>query len=107
MRATYHTTDASGTTLICPDEEGLEGVLESLEDAVDADFPDVSLIHVSGWAVTIDNRWIAVLEKVQTDDVPMKVSTLEGKDEALKLWLQLARGDVDGVIEGWDWDAPA
>ena len=106
MRATYHTTDASGTTLICPDEKGIEGVLDSLGEADDADFPDVSLIHVSGWAVTINNRRIAVLERLRVDDVSLKVLPLKGKDEALKIWLQLARGDFAGVLNRWAWKLP-
>lgn len=106
VRATYHTTDAAGMTLICPDPKGLEGVIDSLGDADEADFPDVSLIHVSGWTVTIDNRWIAVLERLRSDAVPLKVLPLAGKDEALQLWLQLARGDVAGVLENWAWELP-
>ncbi len=98
MRPTYHTTDAFGTTLICPDPGQLREVLRSLADAADADFPDASLIHVSGWSVTIDERWIAVLERMQPPLIPLRVLPLSGEEEALALWLQLARGDVPGVL---------
>lgn len=99
VRPTYHTTDAFGTTLICPDPDQLREVLDSLFDADEADFPDVSLIHVSGWAITIDDRWIAVLERMQPPTVPLRVLHVGGVGNALGLWLRLARGDLESVLE--------
>lgn len=99
MHPTFHTTDAFGTTLICPDPDELRDVLHSLNEADEADFPDVSLIHVSGWAITIDDHWIAVLERMRPPEVSMRVLRLVGVDDALALWLRLARGDVEGILE--------
>jgi hypothetical protein len=99
VRPTYHTTDAFGTTLICPNPDQLREVLASLFEADEADFPDVSLIHVSGWAITVDDRWIAVLERMQPPEAPLRVLRLDGLEAALALWLQFARGDLPGVLD--------
>ncbi len=99
VRPTYHTTDAFGMTRICPDPDGLREVLESLEEAEEADFPDVSLIHVSGWTITVDIRWTAVLERMQPPEAPLRLIRLEGLADALALWLLLARGDLEAVLQ--------
>jgi hypothetical protein len=93
-------------TLVTPNPEELRGVLASLNDLDDEDFPDVSLVHVSGWIVTIDNNWVAVLERVHSPDEALKVAQLEGEEEAVAMWLQLARGDVEGLLERWAWKVP-
>jgi len=99
VRPTYHTTDAFGTTLICPQPEQLREILESLFEADEADFPDVSLIHVSGWTLTIDDRWTAVLERMKPPMAPLRVIRLEGIEDALALWLRLARGDLESILQ--------
>jgi hypothetical protein len=99
VRPTYHTTDAFGTSLICPDPEQLREVLDSLFEAEEADFPDVSLIHVSGWALTVDDRWTAVLERMRPPNAEPRILRLGGVDDALALWLKLARGDLERILD--------
>lgn len=101
MLALFHTTDAEGETLVAPTLAQMRTVLASLEDADEADFPDVSLIHANGWAVTVDLHWNAVLERAD-DEAPLRVLKLKGLPEALELWRTLARGDVETLL-GLPW----
>lgn len=94
--AQFHTTDVDGETLIAPSTRQMRGVLESLEGLDPADFGDVSLVHASGWCLTVSPSWMIVLERTD-DSVPMRVIQLEGPDEALEMWQELARGEVEAM----------
>ncbi len=99
MQTPYHTTDLNGETLICPDPAAMREVLESLEDADDYGFPDVSLIHESGWAITVDAEWTAVLERVPDDEeTPARMLDCGSLASALNLWQQLAGGKLDALL---------
>lgn len=102
MKPTYHTTDAEGRTLVTPSSKQMRAVLASLEHADEADFPDVSLVHESGWAITIDERWLAVLERVEDPVVAMRTLSVEHLDGAFTLWASLAAGDLK-AIEAMSW----
>lgn len=102
VRAIYHTTDLDGETELNPDVKTMRAVLASLRHSGDADFPDVSLVHGSGWAITVNNHWVAILERSPDDGTPPKVLRLNSLDEALALWNRLAQGDVETLLaEPW------
>lgn len=98
MSAGWHTTDLHGETRINPDLRQMRAVLDSLKDAADCDFPDVSLTHSSGWAITINQDWIAVLERVPDDGTPPAFLETRGLTAALELWQLLADGKIEAVL---------
>jgi hypothetical protein len=99
--AQYHTTDAEGETLVAPTTRQMRRVLESLEDADEADFADVSLVHASGWCLTVNPQWLVVLERTD-DSAPMRVRRVKSLEDALALWEELAAGEIEALQKrGW------
>lgn len=96
----YHTTDAEGITLLNPDTEAMRALLERLDEpgAEDAEHPDVSLIHdPSAWSLSVFPNGTVILENLDDDDAsPLYMNALSRK-EALQLWLQLSRGEIEGL----------
>jgi len=101
----YHTTDADGVSLLNPDTESLRTILAGLEEPAieDAEHPDVSLVHdPSGWSISVFPSGIVTLENLEDDDgAPLYMNNVSRK-EALKLWLELSRGEIARVQER-DW----
>lgn len=103
MNADYHTTDLEGETALNPDPVTMRAVLASLREAEQADFPDVSLVHGSGWAITVNHHWTAILERSPDDGTTPAVLSAGDLEGALGLWQRLARGEIDGLLaEPWE-----
>ncbi len=99
----YHTTDPYGVTHIEPDIARMRRVLDLLDHADDADHPDATLVHESGWSITVTAGGTAVLENLENDSQPARIRLGLEKTDALRLWERLAAGDVEGLCEEcWD-----
>lgn len=99
----YHTTDPYGVTHIEPDVARMWRVLELLEHAEEADHPDASLVHESGWSLTVTAGGTVVLENLEDESEPSRLRLGVEKRDALRLWERLAAGDVEGLQdEAWD-----
>jgi len=98
MEDGWHTTNLDGETRINPDVRQMRTVLQSLKNAGEFDFPDVSLTHCSGWAITVNASWIAVLERVPDDGTRPAVFKIGSLEAALELWQLLASGDIEAVL---------
>ncbi|MGJ8653298.1 MAG: hypothetical protein ACSHX8_08490 [Opitutaceae bacterium] len=96
----YHTTDANGITEINPCETRMSELIDELDDINpdEVDHPDVSLIHdTSGWMITLYPKGIVSLENFEdADEVPRHMKAINRK-KALKLWMELAQGDIESV----------
>ena len=96
----YHTTDIDGVSLLNPDADALRELLAQLDDpaAEDAEHPDVALIHdPSGWSISAFPGGTVILENLEDEDeAPLYMNAVSRRD-ALQLWLELARGEIERV----------
>jgi len=94
----YHTTDVNGVTLINPEESALKEIICSVFDADDSDYPDVSIMHESGWMLVYADTQTLVLENQNKEDGVRFIREVT-PDEVLKYWMMLADGDIDSLLE--------
>lgn len=94
----YHATDADGVSLLNPDTATMRELLKKLDkpSAEDAEHPDVSLIHdPSAWSISVFPSGIVTFEKLNDDDnAPLFMNSVSRKD-ALQMWLELSRGEIE------------
>lgn len=96
----YHTTDIDGISLLNPDTDALRSLLASLDEpaAMDAEHPDVALIHdPSGWSISVFPNGTVTLENLEDDDKAPLYMNAVSHQEALQLWLELAQGKIERV----------
>jgi hypothetical protein len=96
----YHTTDTDGITELNPSPEKMRELLDSLDDtdAEEADHPDVSLIHDStGWALSVFPSGVVTFENLDEPDGAPRYMSHITRNQALKLWLELSRGEINQV----------
>ena len=102
----YHTTDSWGVTEINPPVEMQRALLAELNEAGDADHPDVSLIHDSGWCLTYHKNGNLVLENLGDDEDEegtVRILRTVDPERVLELWSRLARGQVRALFsEPWE-----
>lgn len=97
---TYHAYNRMGAAVVGPSEAAMKELLASL-DPSDAEHPDVSLTHESGWCVSIFASGLAVLENVESGEGPWHMEGVSSRT-ALDLWRQLASGEVE-QLKGLRW----
>lgn len=96
----YHTTDADGVSLLNPDAEAMRELLAKLDEpaAEDAEHPDVSLIHdPSAWIMSVFPGGTVTLENLDADDGPPLYMKDVSRKDALRMWLELSRGEIERV----------
>jgi len=96
----YHTTDTDGISELNPTTDKMIQLLSSLDEpnVEEADHPDVSLVHdKSGWAISVFPSGIVTYENLDHEDTVPRYMTGISRNEALQLWLQLSRGDIDAL----------
>lgn len=96
----FHTTNRDGLTELNPAPARLRAILRSLRD-LDADpaAPEVWLSHhASGWTLSV---FPGGLLRLESDTAREPIRELRGAnlDRALELWLWLADGEVERVLE--------
>ncbi len=96
----YHTTDADGISELNPTTEKMRKLLASLDTQGpdEAEHPDVSLVHDdSGWSLSVYPSGVVTFENLDTaDDIPRYMSGIT-RNQALELWLELARGKIQQI----------
>lgn len=96
----YHSTDMDGVSELNPDRTTLRRILQSLDapGAADADHPDVSLVHdASGWSLSVFPSGVVTFENLDDEDgAPLHLQQVS-RNQALQLWEQLARGDIEDL----------
>lgn len=98
VRSDYHTTDVHGITRICPDAATMIAVLETLSEADEAEHDDVSLVHESGWCLSVRPRGRVILEHIHRSQEPLRVLTKQSRVQALGYWRMLAEGQLEAVL---------
>ena len=80
----------------------LDSLVAELDAPNDAEHPDVSVAHESGWALSAVPSGLVVWEKVDGDG-PAAHRRAVGRNEVRRLFGLLARGDVDAVASStWE-----
>ena len=67
----------------------------------DKEHPDVALTHESGWCLSAFPSGLLVWENDEINSGPRHMKAVP-REEVLRLWLQLARGEI-GTIEAEPW----
>jgi glutamate mutase epsilon subunit len=101
----YHTTDVDGISLLNPDEQAMRELLDQLDapGAGDAGHPDVSLVHdASAWSLSVFPGGTVTFENLEAEDLPPFYMNGVSQAEALRMWLQLSRGEID-ALRARDW----
>lgn len=96
----YHTTDTDGISELNPTVEKMRDLLNSLDDkeSEEAEHPDVTLVHdSSGWSLSVYPSGIVTFENLDQDDVPPRFMSGISRNQALQLWLELSRGQIQQV----------
>lgn len=102
----YHTTDVDGISQINPTEEEMRSILRTLLDPEIEmeEHPSVSLTHdASGWSLSVYPNDVISIENLDddADKFPEFLNNVS-LEHALKLWRQLAEGQI-AKIRTLDW----
>jgi len=101
----YHTTDFDGISELNPDSRKMRKLLERLDeiDIQDEEHPDVSLVHdASGWSISVFPTGIVTFENLDHDDLAPLYMNDVSRHDALRMWLELSRGEI-GRIKSRPW----
>lgn len=96
----YHTTDPDGISELTPTAEKMRELLDRLDEpGMDQmDHPDISLVHdPSGWSLSVFPSGVVTFENLDDTDQPPRFMSGVSRHEALRLWLELSRGQIDQV----------
>lgn len=94
MANSYHVTDADGVSFPNPDVRRMRGVLESLKESPDADFPDVVLCHDNGHSLVYTLAGHMLWEQPGGTERLHRGCSV---DRALACWQLLAEGDLEAL----------
>lgn len=90
----YHANDAYGVSRIAPNAKEMREILDSL-DQEDAGEEDVSLVHESGWTLTLFQSGILVYENLNRPiEAHPRFLATGTREEALGYWRLLAAGKL-------------
>ena len=96
----FHGSDLMGASLPEPTLDEMRELLSQL-DRADGEHTDVSVVHESGWSLSVFASGLVVWENVESE-VPPQHQRDVPRDRALDLWLRLARGDIESIAgEPW------
>jgi hypothetical protein len=98
----FHLTNRQGASQENPSIEIIERVLGDLDGVDDAEHPDVSLSHESGWTLSAFPSGLVVWENVECETEPRHRRGVS-RPEVRRLWLLLAGGDIASV-DAYTWD---
>ena len=96
----FHITNRWGAMERDPPIARLRELLQSL-DIDDKEHPDVALTHESGWCLSAFPSGLLVWENDETNSVPRHMKAVP-REAVLRLWLELAQGDI-ATIEAEPW----
>lgn len=98
----FNTTDAYGISEINPSTPRLKEIIKSVQQADEADYPDVSLIHDSGWTLTYSASKVLLWENLDRPGKRQRFLRDMEPDRVLELWCKLAEGKIEEIEkQGW------
>lgn len=97
----YFMNNAMGESVDEPDEAKIRAIVAELQNADNEHF-DVSLVHESGWSLSVYPDRSLVWENVNDEAVQPSELTLEAWSDVIDALLKLSRGEVSAVQSlGW------
>ena len=97
----YFMNNAMGESVDEPDEAKIREIVTELQNA-DSEHFDVSLVHESGWSLSVYPDKSLVWENVNDEAVRPSELTLPSWPEVIDALLKLSRGEVSAVQSlGW------
>ncbi|MFF4904213.1 hypothetical protein ACFY2T_05075 [Streptomyces sp. NPDC001260] len=96
----YFMNNAMGESLDEPTEAEIREILTELQNT-DTEHFDVSLIHESGWSLSVYPDRTLVWENVNDGGVEPLELALESWHGVTDALLKLSRGDISAVISLW------
>lgn len=94
-------THRSGAQTFFGDGKDIDALVNELADAPDAEHPEVSVAHDSGWTLSAFTTGRLVWENVELDDQP-RHALAAGPEEIRRLFGLVARGLI-AEVDNWDW----
>jgi hypothetical protein len=101
----YHTTDVDGVSLLNPDAATMRELLSRLDEPEvhEAEHPDVALVHdATGWSMSVFPSGTVTFENLEDDDEAPLYMNKVSREDALHMWLELSRGEIEG-LQDRDW----
>ncbi|GAA2514339.1 hypothetical protein [Streptomyces longisporus] len=92
----YFMNNIMGESIDEPDEAMIREVLTELQDTDNEHF-DVSLVHESGWSLSIYPDKALVWENVNDDGTRPRELTLDSWESVIDVVLKLSRGEISAV----------
>jgi hypothetical protein len=98
----YFMNDLMGTSVDAPDEAQIRAIVASLSNA-DEEHADISLVHESGWSLSIYPDRTLVWENVEHSDAAPREISIDSWDGVIDALLNLSRGDI-AAVDSLDWE---
>ncbi|MET7849074.1 hypothetical protein ABZT48_12735 [Streptomyces avermitilis] len=92
----YFMNNVMGESIDEPDEATIRSILSGLLGSDDEHF-DVSLVHESGWSLSVCPDKVLLWENVEDSSVPARELPLDSWGEVMRALSKLSRGDVQAV----------
>jgi hypothetical protein len=97
----YFVQDRFGNKIFRPTEMQMEQLLASLDWGGDPTHPEVSLIHQSGWSISVYPGGGVILKNTTSGNDPWHMRS-KSSAQILQLWALLAAGELDQLGKaGW------
>jgi hypothetical protein len=98
----YHTTDSDGVSEVEPNAKRMMVLILQLHGCEEADFPEVSLYHESGWVLTYTIERTLLLENDLLADEGIRFMRKMSSRETHRIWMLLANNEIDALkSEPW------
>ncbi|MGH3312416.1 MAG: hypothetical protein ACRDP3_17820 [Streptomyces sp.] len=92
----YFMNDVMGGVVDQPDETQIRDILAELTNA-DDEHPDISLVHESGWSLSVFRDKVLTWENVEDPAIAPRETSLTSWDDVVDLLLELAHGHITEV----------
>ncbi|MEC4014771.1 hypothetical protein [Streptomyces sp. H27-D2] len=92
----YFMNDIRGESVNAPNEAQIREILSALQGA-DGEHADVSLVHESGWSLSVYPEKVLIWENVEYPSAPPREFSLESWQEIFDVLLRVAQGDISAV----------
>ncbi|MEV6478908.1 hypothetical protein [Streptomyces sp. NPDC051576] len=92
-----------GESIDEPSESRMREILAELHGA-DVEHGDVSLIHESGWSLSVYPDKALLWENVNDSEIPPREFTAASWQEVIDALIKLSRGDI-AAVNSLNWDA--
>jgi hypothetical protein len=93
----FHVSDRMGNCHVDASEAVIDEVLAELDEPLDPEHPDVSIIHESEWSLGAFPSGLVIWENVADPMARPRHLRDVPRDKVRQLWMALAAGDIERV----------